>query len=239
MADFIPAMIFGPVFGAIADRWSRRWCLVASDLVRAVAFAGVALVGGIEATIACALLAGTGAGLFTPAALAALPSVVDEGRRPAATSLYGALTDLGRTAGPAIAALGLALGGAEPVVLANGATFLLSAVVLAALPIGAAPATEPGERAGLLREARDGVSAAARMPGVRVLLIASSSLLMVAGMLNVGELLLSRKLGGGAVGYAILSVAYGVGFVAGTLTGARARPLPDLKRRYLGGILLI
>ena len=36
MADFIPAMIFGPVFGAIADRWSRRWCLVASDLVRDV-----------------------------------------------------------------------------------------------------------------------------------------------------------------------------------------------------------
>src|SRR5919205_1713767 len=100
MADFIPAMLFGPLLGAVADRWSRRWCLVASDLVRAAAFTGIALVGSIEATVALALVAGAGAAMFTPAALAALPSVVDESRRSAAMSLYGALSDLGRTAGP-------------------------------------------------------------------------------------------------------------------------------------------
>jgi len=38
MADFIPAMLLGPVFGAMADRWSRRRIAVLSDLIRAAAF---------------------------------------------------------------------------------------------------------------------------------------------------------------------------------------------------------
>src|SRR5213079_1837238 len=95
MADFIPAMLLGPDFGAAADRWSRRRVAVAADLMRAAAFIGIAFVGGIWATVGLALLAGAGAGLFTPAILAALPSLVDESRAPAATSLYGALTDVG------------------------------------------------------------------------------------------------------------------------------------------------
>src|SRR5437764_10135190 len=119
MADFIPAMLLGPVFGAMADRWSRRRIAVLSDLIRAAAFIGVGLVGGIWATVALALLAGTGAGLFTPAILAALPSLVDSRRLPAATSLYGGLTDAGRTVGPALAALAIALSSATAVVIAN------------------------------------------------------------------------------------------------------------------------
>src|SRR2546423_2623185 len=46
MADFVPAMLLGPLFGAIADRWSRRRIAVLSDLMRAVAFVAVRLGGG-------------------------------------------------------------------------------------------------------------------------------------------------------------------------------------------------
>src|SRR2546423_11071286 len=92
MADFIPAMLLGPLFGAIADRWSRRRIAVLSDLMRATAFVAVGVVGGVWATIAPALLPGGGAGLFTPAVLAALPGLGDERRVPAGTSLYRGLT---------------------------------------------------------------------------------------------------------------------------------------------------
>lgn len=241
MADFIPAMIFGPVFGALADRWSRRWIAVLSDLMRAVAFIAVGLVGGIWATVALALLAGTGAGLFTPAILAALPSLVDERRLPAATSLYGGITDAGRMIGPALAALAMTLTSAKLVVIVNGSTFLISAVVLAVMRFGAAPADDEsaGERHGLFREAREGVTAIARMPGVRTLVVTSTGVMLFGAMVNVAELLLARSLGAGAVGYSVLVALYGAGFLAGSLSGAGNVDAPELKRRYLLGIVLI
>jgi MFS family permease len=101
LADFVPAMLFGPIFGAAADRWSRRNCLILSDVVRGVAFLGIALVDSFAATVVLALLAGAGTGLFNPASLAAVPSLVKPERLPAATALYGAITDLGFIVGPA------------------------------------------------------------------------------------------------------------------------------------------
>src|SRR5205085_7233438 len=40
-AGVAPAMALGPVFGAAADRLPRRACLVAADLVCAIAFLGI------------------------------------------------------------------------------------------------------------------------------------------------------------------------------------------------------
>jgi MFS family permease len=240
LADFLPAMLLGPVFGAAADRWSRRRLAIASDIARAVAFIGVAFVGGIWAIVGFALLAGAGAGLFTPAVLAALPSLVEEERLPAATSLYGALTDAGRAVGPALAAAALLVASPEVVAAANGATFLVSALVLASLSFGARPVRSAAEAAtGLLREAREGVAATARMPGIRVLIAASSGLLLFAAMLNVTELLVAEDLGSGDTGYSFLVAAAGIGFVAGSLAGASGAPIAELKRRYLGGIAVM
>jgi MFS family permease len=241
MADFVPAMLLGPVFGAAADRWSRRRVAIAADLMRAAAFVGIALVGGIWSTIALALLAGAGAGLFTPAVLAALPSMFDERRLPAATSLYGGLTDAGRTVGPALAALAIALTGAEAVVVANGVTFVISALVLATTSFGARAPAASGAAAepGLLRQAREGVTAVAHMPGVGTLVAASSGVILFSAMMNVAELLLARSLHAGSAGYSVLVAIFGIGFVAGSLSGAGGAPVPELKRRYLLGILLI
>jgi MFS family permease len=240
MADFLPAMALGPMLGAAADRWSRRWCTVAADLVRGAAFIGIAFVGGIGPTIALALLAGLGSALFTPAALAAIPSLVDEERLPAATSLFGGITDVGRTVGPALAGLGMIVASPQAVVVANGATFLISAALLVRLDFGKRPDSASGDHPmGLLREAREGLVEGARMPGIQIMLLASSGILLFAGMLNVAELLLARKLGAGSVGYAVLVAAYGAGFVAGSLSGARGGDLYELKRRYLGGILVM
>ena len=104
LADVIPGMLLGPVFGAVADRWSRRTCVIVADLVRVAAFAGLVLADDFVLTVCFALLAGVGTALFQPASLAALPGLVTPARLPAATSLYGVLMDVGFVAGPAIAA---------------------------------------------------------------------------------------------------------------------------------------
>lgn len=235
LADFLPAMFLGPIFGAAADRWSRRWCAALADLARALAFVSLAFFQSFEVTVALALLAGVGTGLFRPAVMAGLPSLVSPARLPAATSLYGALADVGFTLGPAIAGLGLLLAGPETVMLVNGISFAVSAVILMRVPLGGGDRRE--ESRSLLREARVGVGAVARMSGVRAVMTGSSAVVLFLGLFNVGEMLLAEnELGAGNSGFAMLVAVFGLGFVAGSLTGARSSVPLVLKHRYLLGL---
>jgi MFS family permease len=242
VADLVPAGLFGPVLGAAADRWSRRKCLIASDVLRGAAFLGIGLVDGFPATVALALLAGVGTGLFNPASLAAIPSLVKSERLPAATALFGAITDLGFILGPALAALLLLLGGPEVILFTNAATFAISALVLSRLSFGAAPAPEDDSdaRPGLLREARDGLAALAGMAAVRTVVLASGAMLLAAGLFNVAELPFAKdELDAGDAGFGALTAIYGLGFVLGSLSGSRGGESAVLKKRFLGGLALV
>jgi MFS family permease len=245
IADLGPAMLLGPLFGAIADRFSRRTCMVTADMIRAGAFLGIAFASSFELTLALAAVAGVGTGLFTPAALASLPSLVESPRLPAASALYGVLADLGYTVGPALAAGVLLLGSAESLMLANAITFALSGVVLARLSFGRVAVDEwrtsvEGQRPSLLREAREGLRATVGMVGLRTVLFASGAALFFGGLFNVGELLLAtRELGTTETAYSALVALYGLGFVVGSIAGSRGGELPLLKRRYLIGVVVM
>lgn len=243
LADLIPAMLLGPVFGAAADRWSRRKCLIVSDVIRGAAFLGIALVDSFAATVGLALLAGAGTGLFNPASLAAVPSLVKPERLPAATALYGAITDLGYIVGPALAALLLLLGGPDVILYANAVTFALSALVLSRLRFGAAPEVEQDQsapRPSLLREAREGLLVIAGMAGVRAVIVASAAMLLFAGLFNVAELpFATEEIDAGNAGFGALTAVYGLGFVGGSLSGSRGGEAAVLKRRFLGGLALV
>ncbi|HEX8743451.1 MAG TPA: MFS transporter [Thermoleophilaceae bacterium] len=241
LADFAPAMVLGPLLGAAADRWSRRRCAVLADAVRAVAFVGVALAGSLAATVAFALVAGVGTALFRPATMAALPSLVREERSAAATSLYGATSQAGFVAGPALAALALLAVGPEELLLANGATFAISAAILARLRFGApvADAARPAAGRSLLAEAREGLAALAGMPLLRLIVAASAIGALLGAVYNVVELpFATDELGSGTAGYAALAAAYGLGFVGGSLRGSGGDAL-SLKRGFVRGLALL
>lgn len=244
LADLLPAMLLGPVFGAAADRWSRKWCAVGADVIRAGAFIAIALVDDFAATVGFAVLAGAGTALFTPATLAGLPSLVSKARLPAATSLYGAIADVGFTAGPGIAAAFLIVAGPTDILFVNGLTFAASAVILARLRFGA-PA--PGARRAqgstvpsLLREAREGLGVVARMRAIRVVIAGSTAALFFGGIFNVGELPFARdELGTSDAGYSILVALFGLGFVLGSLAGSSGGSPRLLRRRFLQGAMLM
>lgn len=200
------------------------------------------MVDSFEATVGLALLAGIGTALFTPAALASLPSLVAAPRLPPATALYGALNDVGFTVGPALAALALAFGGPEVVLAANASTFLLSAAALAALRFGTHPegrSRSTAVRKSILADARDGIVVARRLPLVRFVLVASGAVLFCAGIFNVGELpFVEDELGGGDVEFAVLVGLFGLGFAGGSLLGSSGGDIARLRRRYLLGLAL-
>lgn len=243
LAELLPAMLLGPVFGAFADRWSRKRCMVLADVLRAIAFAGVIAVDGFAATVFFAGLAGVGTGLFNPAALAALPSVVDEPRRtPAATSVYGIVGDFGFTGGFALSAsLLLVLGGPTGIMAVNAATFAASALLLSRLRFGAAPSrTEEEEHPSLRREIGEGVRATVGMRDIRTVLVGSAAGLICAGIFNVAELpFVTEELGSSDAGFSLVLMFFGIGFVGGSLAGSQGGAPGALKRRYLAGLLLM
>jgi MFS family permease len=243
LADLLPAMLLGPVFGAAADRWSRRWCAVGADVIRAGAFIAISLVDDFALTVAFAALAGAGTALFTPATLAGLPSLVSKGRVPAATSLFGAIADLGFTAGPGLAAAFLVLAGPEEILFVNGLTFAVSALILGRLRFGA---PVPRDRAhgsmvpSLLREAREGIGAVARMRAIRVVIAGSTAALFFGGVFNVGELpFATYELATSDAGYSFLVALFGLGFILGSLAGSGGGSSGVLRRRFLLGVAVM
>ena len=235
LCELLPAVLLGPVLGALADRLPRRTCLVVADMLRLGAFAALAFVPSLGLMIACALVAGIGAALFNPSALASLSQVSSGNYRPAAMSLYSALDDVGLTLGPAIAGGLLLVFEPQTLMAINAVTFSLSAAVLATIPL-ATRLTPPS--VSLLASLRSGAREIGARPGVRVLLASSTGAVVAVGMVNVGEVMLARELlGVGGSGLAALMTTSGVGTFLGSTFGARTNTTWQWRKAYVLGLV--
>lgn len=238
LADVAPAMFLSPLLGGLIDRTSRLGCAIVADLVRAAAFAALMLTDGIAPLIALALVVGLGNALFRPATSALLPSLVADEHLPAANALYSMVRDAGQLLGPACAAGLLLLAGPELVIGLSAITFALSAVLLMRLRGHvrvAATTTEDGEPARL-----SGIGSILGDPVIRTLMASSGAVILVAGTMNVAELVLAEQdLGYGPAGYALLLSAYGCGMIAGSLLSAGDDGMAGIRRRYLAGLALV
>jgi MFS family permease len=235
LCELLPAVVLGPVLGAVADRLPRRTCLVAADLLRLGAFAALAVVPSLGLMIAAALVAGIGTAMFNPSALASLSQVSSADYRPASMSLYAALDDVGLTLGPAIAGGLLIVVGPQTLMAVNACTYSISAALLATIPL-----TTPIARhsSTLLASLRSGAREIAARPSVRLLLASSTGAVIAVGMVNVGEVMLARELlGVGGSGLAALMTASGVGTFLGSTFGARTGTTWQWRKAYTLGLV--
>jgi len=235
LCELLPAVLLGPLLGALADRLPRRTALVAADVLRLGAFGALVFVPSLALMIACALVADIGSALFNPSALASVSRLATPPNRPAAMSLYSALDDIGLTLGPALAGALLLI--VEPHILMaiNAGTFTLSAGLLATIPLSA-PARRPV--GSLISSMRSGARQIVALPGVRLLLASSTVAVVAVGMVNVGEVLLARELlGVGGAGLAALMTASGIGTFVGSTFGARTGTSWQWRRAYLAGLM--
>src|SRR4051794_10896248 len=218
LPELLPGILLGPLLGALVDRIGWRTCAVVADILRCLAFLLVMSAGSLPGMIAGALLIGLGGALFSPAALAGLPRLVEGDRgRAAVMGLFGALDDIGLTAGPALAALGLAVVTPSALMGINAATFAFSAVLIATVAVHGAAA--PSRSTTLFADARAGVRELASRPEIRALLASSTGVVVCIGITNVGEVVLAREvLGLGGSGLAGMVAAGGFGTVLGSLS---------------------
>src|SRR3954447_4116761 len=236
--DLLPAIVLGPLLGTVVDRVGWRGCAIAADLMRALAFGVIAVWGSMPAIIAAAALAGTGTALFSPAALTGLGRLAPGERRPAALGLFGALDDIGLTAGPALAALLLAGLPAAALIGANAVSFALSALLIVGIRENPSCGGEAEQVAttSIWTDVRRGMSDLSGRPEVRLLLLSSTAAVLCAGVTNVGEVVLARHvLHLGGSGLALLVAAAGLGTVLGSLA-ARSSQSWMWRRSYITGL---
>jgi len=237
LPDLLPAVVLGPVIGALIDRWGWRQCALLGDAIRCLAFLLLLFGSSIGLMIGGAALAGVGTALFGPAALAGLPQLAPGDRRPAAMGLFGALDDLGLTLGPALAAMLLFVLPTDGLLALNAVSFGVSGLLIAGVRTSRTAAGTQAERGpSVWAEARAGVRELAGRPEVRALLGSSTAAVVCIGMTNVGEVILAREvLGTGGSGLAVLMTAGGVGTVAGSLA-ARFKVAWEWRRAYQVGL---
>jgi MFS family permease len=243
LPELLPAIVLGPLLGALVDRVGWRTCAVAADVLRLSAFVVLAFTNSLAVMIPAAAVVGIGTALFMPAALAGVPQLVSSERRAPAMRLFGALDDLGLTAGPAIAAALLVVISPHVLLGLNAITFGISALVIGAgartLRGGAARwdrRKRPRTGASLLADARAGMREVASRREVRALFVCSGGAVLCVGITNVGEVLLAREvLGVGGSGLALLVAAGGTGTLLGSLA-ARTRTPFGWRRAYMTGL---
>ena len=249
-AERLPWLLLGLHAGALVDRLPRLPVMAAADLVRAV----VVIALGAAAALGVAHLALVYGAAFLMGALetvhmgashAALPEVVDDDDdlEKANGYLMAAQTGGEQLAGPAAGGLVFAAAAGLPF-LVDGATYLLSAVLVAgialaahrakrqqpaapaaAVPAGAAvpTAADPAWK-GLGTDVREGLRCFWSMPSLRLLAVLVAGLACAqARVLSTLVLFALDELGLSGTGYGVFLGVTAIGNVAGSLAAARLR----------------
>jgi MFS family permease len=201
--------------------------MVGADLVR----------GGTQATLAALLLTGdaelwhfyalqaangVATAFFYPASGGLVPETVPAGRLQQANALLSLSRSGGQLTGPAVAVALVATVGPAWGLVADAATFLLSAWFLALMPLAAhsRASIEP-----FLRELREGWQEfrSRTWLWLGVLYSGLGNMLTLSPFLVLGPVVSDRELGG-ASAWALIAGGFAVGAVVGDLIAFRFRP---------------
>jgi MFS family permease len=229
--QFLPALLFGPWGGLLADRYPKRRLLLISQagmgllalvLGLLVAFDNVTL-GWVYALAFCL---GLLAAVDSPTRQSFVVDMVGKEDLPNAVGLNSTAFHGARIVGPAIAGLLITAFGTAPVFLLNAVSFLaVIAGLLAIDPKKLRPSPKAPRAKGQIR---DGVRyLRTRRDLMLVMLVVGVVATLGLNFSVTMALMATQVFGKGAQGYGLLATALGVGSVAGAL-GAARRQHPTL-----------
>jgi predicted MFS family arabinose efflux permease len=236
----LPRTVLIPAGGLLTDKIGARTIMLAADTARCGLVVGlVVLATGHVASLALlgpvAALLGAGEGLFLPASLSVMPSLLEPEHLAAGNAINSAAIQAGSVAGPVLGGLLVATAGPAPAFAADAVSFAVSALSLALIrlrprqaaaggpaALAHAGGTGRGQPGGTGTHAGDGVwplLRRARVLQVIVVLVIAANLAF-GGTFEVAlPALAHARFGAG--GYGALMACLGTGAVIGTLTAAR------------------
>jgi MFS family permease len=221
----LPATLALPLFGALADRVSRRRLLVVISVLRALTAAAAALAAAGDLTALGYLLITASTichSAYRPILAALLPMLCTAPEELAGSNGVRSILDgVAALVGPLVAA-GLLAAANVPVTFGAVAALAAASGLLAAgLRYETAPASTPASSAGwasILTEAADGVRELRNHPRTRPILLLGGVQCAVRGALTVLAVVLAVDLVGlGRPGVGLLWASFGIGGLVAAL----------------------
>jgi MFS family permease len=239
IADFLPMVAIGLVFGPLVDRLSRRGLLVAADLARFGVFCALPFATSAGQIVALAAAAGFATGFFRPAVYAGLPNLVADADLARANSLLQTIENATTTAGPLVGGVLVATSGPDTAYWLNAATFVLSALLVLRIP-GRLLQGRPARSEGHLRDLRAGFALVRRArPLLTVLVVWNVAMLANAGV-NVAEVVLAKvSFHAGDFGFGLLVAGAGLGLAGGSLAAGPLLERRPMREVYGGSLALM
>ncbi len=219
---YAPAVVLGPLGGALADRLDRARFVSLLTLVQmlsaaglsALAFAGALPLGAIAALV---LVSGCASALALPAFNALLSEIVAPEDLLSSVSLSSAQFNLARTVGPMLTALVLAWGGIKAAFIVNSLSYL--GVLLALLWAPREPRARLEAQGGLAEGIARGFAVARKDPGIRLALgLVLAATVLVAPFIGLMPAYAIKVFGKGAAAASLLAVGQGVGALVAAFT---------------------
>ena len=233
MASTVPALLLGPLGGAVVDRYSRRAVLITGDFVRGLALTAIAavlwfgshsLVLIVVSLFAYSLLEGSVGAVWQPASMSVVPDLVPKEGLGTANSFIQGSFQICAVVGQAVAGMLFRTVGAPLLMLADAVTYFYAAISDAFIripPLPAKPVTEE-KKASFKSEIMEGLRHIHSRPGMKMLFytMAFFQLVMVP-MLILFPFYVEDYLRAGPQWYGFLLAASGFGtFIGYGLGGA-------------------
>ncbi|MEU8405568.1 MFS transporter [Micromonospora sp. NPDC048842] len=241
-ASTLPIALLSPLSGVLVDRWNKKWVLIVTDAVSAIAAGAVAVMAyqdvvNIPALVLCAAVLGACTSLFKPAVRSIVPALVAKDRLTKANSLTTNFAETTKVVGPLLGAALIAVPavGIAGALLVNAASFAISALAQAFISF------RPAARSSRDESVLDGLRAGLRYLGRKRLV---RSLLLLCGLVNfflvsftiLLPLYVSEVLHAGSGAYSAVLTAEALGGVAITVFFLARRdvtPKPALLAWYI------
>lgn len=229
MLTFLPTALLGPVAGVAADRLPRRRIIILCDVVAGLAVLVLTAFLFLtpertELLVALlfpgALLMGVVRAFFGPAMLAAIPDLVPRERLAAANSISQAGGQVAQVLGQGLGGALFVMLGAPLLFLANGLSYLFSALSEAFIEIPQKLAERRSDVRTQLREARGELIAGFRFvfsdAGLRTLLLTAATLnFLSAPVLVLLPFYVEDTLGASPAWYGYIVAAFSAGVIVG------------------------
>jgi MFS family permease len=228
--QFLPLLLFSPIAGVIADRYSKRKVLVVTQVVLAIT-AGtlglLAVTGLVQAwhVYVLAFLFGAAAAFDAPARQAFVNEMVGPDQITNAVGLNSASFNLGRVIGPAVAGgliawLGSGVTATGWVILLNAVSYL--AVILSLTRMHSEELTPAVPLPRARGQLRDGLRYVRSRPDIMLVM----AVVFCAGTFGLNfqmttALMATEVYGKGAGEYGVLGSVIAIGSLSGSLLAAR------------------